>query len=169
MTWADVVDRCLDDLHTADPTITDFDRNDIARVMPCSARRATTSLAAHVRAQGRGPRRWTISARSYGLGTRWYILDGPGGLGATLRARRALTIGHAQHIANDAANRVRTDLLRELNPAIVGHPLVQAVVVGMAKQIEMATLSAVQTIEAMNAVWESQSGEVADLRGVASV
>jgi hypothetical protein len=161
--WARQVDTALDTMLSKDPTMVQFDRRSIAKVMKVSPERASQALSLHRRAQRTGHTKHVAVSRGAGRAAMWLLLNNGGSTG------RALTIGHAQHVANDLARRARSDIAHELEPAMITHPIIKAVMVGMETNIEQSVLTAARTIQAMTTVWEQQSRQTADLRGVAAV
>lgn len=119
------VDDGLDRLVAADPTIVDFDRNDLAGVLGLTPSHVSHLLQYHRRAQRSGKTRYVVAARDYARATRWFILAAPH-LSTGTRRRRQLTMGHAEHVATDAARRVISDIKSELDPALLAHPAITA-------------------------------------------
>jgi hypothetical protein len=163
MTWTRHVDNAIDMLLRTDPSMVQFTRRDIAKRLKISPAAASQALNIHRSAQKRGVTKHLAVSRGAGRAAIWVLLDGSGA------TARALTMGHAQHVANDLARRAKSDIAHELEPAMASHPIIQAVMAGMSMNIEQSVLTAARTIQAMTAVWESQANQTADLRGVVAV
>jgi hypothetical protein len=161
--WAKQVDDAIDALLIKDPKMVEFTRRAVAKAMKVTPTSASQALMLHRRAQRSGATKHIAVSRGSGRGAIWLLLNGKG------KKHRELTMGHAQHVANDLVRRARSDIACELEPGMMTHPIVQAVLVGMTTNIEQSVLTAARTIKAMTTVWEQTASEKADLRGVGAI
>jgi hypothetical protein len=162
------VDHALDVMFAADPTLTAFDRNDLATAAGCSPDYASYLLQAHRKAQGRGLTRYVVAARDYARASKWFVLAAPGSPLGTAERRR-LTMGHGEHIAVDAARRVLADLRAELDPALVQHPAIQAYLTHAGASMEAQVRLMVNAVHSAVTLVESITGEAADRDHVKAV
>jgi hypothetical protein len=158
------VDRILDAMELASPGFDSVSRNDIVSAISCTPQEASVMLQKHRNAQKTGRTRWILNCRGYGKTAVWYVMGGPG---RTSGDAERLAIGHAAHIAKDLNQRAISDIARELRPAAMRNPVVQALIAGFCASIETQTNGLANMINVALDTYERATGTKADLRGVA--
>jgi hypothetical protein len=157
-TWPEAIDDAIDMLLQQDPHCREFDRNDLASISGCLPAHISSALQMHRDKQSVGATRHIIASRGYGRQARWYIL-------AMGKKGQKLTVGQAQHIANDLAVRAKSDIISELSPAQAMDPLVQNILDKMASTIEASVVTCVGLVEVL-AEMTSRLGISPDLSNV---
>jgi len=159
------VDDALDTMIARDPNMRTFERTEMATVLGETPAQTSHLLQLHRLAQGRGLTRYVVAARGYARSALWLILAAPGATIGTTRRRR-LALGHAEHVAADAAQRVMKDIKTEIDPSVVHHPAVTAYMAHAAANLAAQVRATYHSVHAAVELVEQVTGETADRTGV---
>ena len=127
------IDDAIDTLLAVDPTWSKGQAADIATVLGWSVPQTSIALQVHRKAQALGHTRHVLACEGYGRSAMWRLNARHASNAAKYRH---LTEGHITHVATDAANRVVSDLLTEIDPAADRMPAAQrAAIMGLVNTV----------------------------------
>jgi hypothetical protein len=142
------IDLAVEDMLNNDPSLIEFDRYDLQQAIEdrtgqtWDVSEVSMGLQMHRNAQARGKCKYTICSRGKARASRWYIMDAPG----REKVTSALTLGHAKHIANEAARQIKSDVISELQPSQVTNPAVRALLDSMEQFLQAQVIGMVSMV-----------------------
>lgn len=160
-------DRAVAALIAADPDLIIIDRHDIAVAANCTPAHASAILQQHRIAQESGMTDFVVNCEGRARGSVWIIHSGPGC--ARMDLRRRMTMGHGEYIAVDAAQRLISDIRRELKPSVLAHPAVTAFLDHLGTVMESNVRGLVSQAHAAVDLLETMTGETADRSRVPAI